>query len=435
MNNNRIRYLPKHRKILEEVDSMISFGWFIKVLSPLLPKKIRARLSMLDSNKLANIRNNMEELMCLPDRFNAQFAERGWIMFEDMNENVATKAVAMAEEGKIDEAEQVLVEFWAAEIIRFHITQLKSVEAFPARWQLAIDAEELYCQGKYHACTLIVLAVLDGIVQETSARFLGINQNFSAEKTILEAWDSIAGHSTGLSNLKKVILKPRKKTNTEVITLPYRHGIVHGMDVNFNTRLVAAKAWAALFSVGEWARLAQCGQLSKPVQEEPKSVLQEFYSFLGKIKQHMQLKAEMDSFKPRSLWQEGGIPAVGVPEDYEQGTPERALVEFLTSWKKKNYGKMAKFITQIGSQAKSPRELRDCFEGTQLHSFKVTNIEDQSIGRSVISLCLVVRNLKCEWTRSLDVVMIKKADSENREEKELCPWAFSNYYDFAREPG
>ena len=121
MNNNRIRYLPKHRKILEEVDSMISFGWFIKVLSPLLPKKIRARLSMLDSNKLANIRNNMEELMCLPDRFNAQFEERGWIMFEDMNENVATKAVAMAEEGKIDEAEQVLVEFWAAEIIRFHM--------------------------------------------------------------------------------------------------------------------------------------------------------------------------------------------------------------------------------------------------------------------------------------------------------------------------
>ena len=435
MNKNRIRYLPKHRKLLEEVDSMISTGWVIKVLSPILPKKIRARLSMLDANKLANIRNNMEELMCLPDRFNAQFAERGWIMFEDMNENVATKAVAMAEEGKIDEAEQVLVEFWTTEIIRFHITQLKSVEAFPTRWQLAIDAEELYSQGKYHACTLIVLAVLDGIVQETSARFLGINQNFSAEKTILEAWDSIAGHSTGLSNLKKVMLKPRKKTNTEVVTLPYRHGIVHGMDVNFNTRIVAAKAWAALFSVGEWARLAQCGQLSKPAPEQSKSILQKICCYFFKIKQLRQLRAEMDSFKPRSLWQEGGIPAVGAPEDYEQGTPERALVEFLTSWKKKNYGRMAKFITKIGIQAKSPRELRDSFEGTQLHSFKITNIEDKAIGRSVISVCLVVRNLKCEWTRSLDVVMIKKSDSENREEKESCSWTFSNYYDFAREPG
>ncbi len=242
MSGDEIRDLPKHKKALDEADAVVKLSRLAKTLAPIFPKKARDAIAELDPDELESTRQEMADLAALPDRFNRSFAERGWVMFEDMNAEVATQAVNLAEGGKPQEGEEILVDFWTVDMIRVHIGRLKRVDAFPSRWRLAVDAEGLYGEGHYHACTLVVLAVLDGMVQETSARFLRVSQNFSAEKTILEAWDSIAGHSTGLAQLKKLLLSQRKKTNTEPVAIPYRHGIVHGMDVNFNLKMVAAKA-------------------------------------------------------------------------------------------------------------------------------------------------------------------------------------------------
>lgn len=413
---------------------MIAASKVAEFLSPLMPKSVREALAKVDASEFESIRDKMEHLANLADRFNKQFSERGWVMFGDMNANVADQAAALAENGKPDEAEQVLVDFWTTNIIRFHITRLKRIDAFCARWRLAVDAESLYGQGHYHACTLLVLSVLDGMVQETSARYLGINQNFSAEKTILEAWDSIAGHSTGLSKLKQVMLAPRKKTNLDAITIPYRHGIVHGIDVSFNTKLVAAKAWAALFAVGEWAHLAQQGKLAEPEPEEPKSTLQTLREAGEAIERTKQLKAAIQAFRPRTLWEEGLISVTGVPDDYGPGTPERALVQFLAWWQNSNYGKMAGAITIIGNRPEHPANLRAWFDGKTLQSFKITKIEDQAIARSVVSVRLNIRESRKEWTTDVNVAMIKKLESSSKGKLEECPWTFTNYFDLAREP-
>jgi len=448
MSDDNIRNLPKHRKTLEETNAIIAASKVARFFSPLMPKSVREALAKVDPSELESVRDKMEHLANLPDRFNTQFAKRGWVMFEDMNAEVADKAAALAEDGKTDEAEQVLVDFWTTEIIRFHITRLKRVHAFRERWRLAVDAEGLYGQEHYHACTLLVLAALDGMVQETCARHLGINQNFSAEKTILEAWDSIAGHSTGLGTLKQVMLAPRKKTNPDAVTIPYRHGIVnpdavtipyrhgivHGMDVSFNTKLVAAKAWAALFAVGEWAYLAQQGKIAEPEPEEPKSILQELHEAGETFKETRQLKAAIQAFKPRTLWAEGFIPATGSSDDYSPGTPERALVQFLTWWQTSNYGKMAGAITTIGNRPGRPADLRAWFDGKTLRSFEITRVEDQAIARSVVSVRLNVGGSRKEWTTDVDVVMIKKLASGTKEELDGCPWTFTNYFDLAREP-
>ena len=434
MSDDHIRNLPKHRKAREEVDAIMAALKMARTLSPLLPKSVREALAGIAPSEIEGIRERMDHLSSLSDYFNEQFAELGWVMFEGMNADIAAKAVELAEARKPDEAEQVLADFWTVGIIQFHITRLKRVDAFAARWRLAVDAESLYGEGHYHACTLLVLAALDGMVQETCARHLGVNQNFSAEKTILEAWNSIAGHSTGLGKLKQVMLSPRKKTNLDLVMIPYRHGIVHGMDVNFNTKLVAAKAWAALFAVGEWAYLAQQGKLAEPEPVETKSALQELREVSETLKEAQQLKAAMQAFKPRTLWEEGLIPATGSPDDYGPGTPERALVQFLVWWQASNYGKMAGAITTKGNRAERPADLRAWFDGKTLQSFEITKVEDQAIARAVASVRLNVKESRHEWTTDVDVVMIKKLESGSKEELERCPWTFTNYYDLAREP-
>lgn len=37
------------------------------------------------------------------------------------------------------------------------------------------------------------------------------------------------------------------------IDMPYRHGIMHGMDLGYDNKIVAAKTWATLFSLRDWA--------------------------------------------------------------------------------------------------------------------------------------------------------------------------------------
>lgn len=69
----------------------------------------------------------------------------------------------------------------------------------------------------------------------------------------MTAWDSIAAHETGLQTIASLFSESRNKTNDEVITLPYRNGILHGRELAFDNKLVAAKVWATLFAIKDWS--------------------------------------------------------------------------------------------------------------------------------------------------------------------------------------
>jgi hypothetical protein len=56
---------------------------------------------------------------------------------------------------------------------------------------------------------------------------------------------SIAAHRTFTKSFKARIDEP--------VYDPYRNGIVHGNIINFDNRIVAAKAWNRLFVVADWA--------------------------------------------------------------------------------------------------------------------------------------------------------------------------------------
>ena len=78
-------------------------------------------------------------------------------------------------------------------------------------------------------------------------------RGFFAEEVDLQAWDSIAAYSKGLNVLVSIFQKGRKTTRIKPIFLPYRHGIIHGMDLGYDNKVVAAKTWAALFATRDWA--------------------------------------------------------------------------------------------------------------------------------------------------------------------------------------
>ncbi len=76
----------------------------------------------------------------------------------------------------------------------------------------------------------------------------------------------------GLPDLVKLMALPRRHTTAGRIDVPYRHGILHGLDLGYGNRLVAAKAWAALFSLRDWAIKYERGETQPPPVEPPPSL-------------------------------------------------------------------------------------------------------------------------------------------------------------------
>lgn len=277
MNEPQIRDIPSLKKLLDDVKRFETMKQSMPLLGPILRligvdvTKLKELLAEGDSLKLQT-----EALTSLPDRFNDQFASRGWIAYDSLNLELVKAAVVKAECGDLDGGEAILVEHYTEETIRLKLTWLSWIDAFRPRSTLAEKALSDYGAGRYHASVPVVLALLDGFVDDLQDR------GFFAAGVDLTAWDSIAAHEKGLGKLVQVLSQPRKKTRTEAITLPYRHGILHGRDLNYDNKLVAAKTWAALFATGDWAAKIIRGHKTAP----PEPVKPSLRETLAQLSEH-----------------------------------------------------------------------------------------------------------------------------------------------------
>jgi len=322
-------------------------------------------------SKIDGLEEEIERQSTLPDRFNDLFAERGWIAYELMHAEMMQLAIEKGEAGDLDGAEEMLVEHYDRETIERNIQWLFPVEAFRSREDLARLALEDYVEERFHACVPVVLMILDGVVNEVHG-----SRGFFFKDADLTAWDSISAHSRGLQALHGVLFSSRQKTTTEPLSIPYRNGILHGQDLGYANKLVAAKAWAALFAVREWALAARDGRLEEP-QPEPEPSLWELLDQLAQSKRERALASQ---WKPRSDEDLASVPKTGVPEEYDPAAPEAAVVKLLHLWKRRNYGEMAKLLPPPFRErlSRAAGEMRQDFGDKQLESFEIQEIRDEA---------------------------------------------------------
>lgn len=318
----------------------------------------------------------------MPDEFNDFFADRGWILYDLMNFSVAKAAVEKAKAGDIEGAEADLVAHFDAETVGFGLRSMRAVAAFRPRMHLAEKALLDYREGRYHACVPVVLALLDGMVNEVHQKARGTRRGISAEGVDLTAWDSLAAHPTGLNRLMRIVQSGRRRTTIEEIRVPYRNGIMHGIDLGYDNVVVAAKTWALLFATREWALKAERDQLdAPPAQPEPtlKETWADLKESLKKFEALEDEKQRMSQWKPRTLELGRDVPLTGPPDAFPFDTPERALAEYLTWWQQRNYGFMARQAALSGNVAikNGPARVRDEFKNKRLVSFTFKSILDK----------------------------------------------------------
>ncbi len=290
-------------------------------------------------SKMVEMEEEFEFLAGIHDRFNRHFLKKGWISHESINFECMKSAVELADKNQFDEAEEVLIECYSKNL-EINIQMIKWMDEMRPRQELLQKAYEDYLAERYHSCIPIVFSIIDGLVADTNE--IEGNKVFFAEGEEIYAWDSIAAHKTGLTQLRKLLYKNRGKTTTEELDIPYRNGIIHGRDLGYANKKVATKVWATLFALKDG--IVAIKQNGKEPKEESEL---DWENTLKLIKKNEKRNKLLKKWNPRDLKVNDDFQETGNSVDYENGTPEQALIEFFEFWKDNNFGKIAQKLNHI----------------------------------------------------------------------------------------
>jgi hypothetical protein len=191
------------------------------------------------------------------------FTPLGWAPLSRAPVDLYRAALVVYQEtGSTDEAEQRLMEGWNKDDwLRLAVLPLQAVaaghdELYPIsleRWRLVEKALDHHHNGAYEASVPIVLAQADGICQDlvgskADMQFFNLqpkNQYFADASTI-------AGMPAGLEHLRPLFSEVMRKSGaTGKLT---RHGILHGRELRYDTKLNSTKSLVLLAAVVEWAQ-------------------------------------------------------------------------------------------------------------------------------------------------------------------------------------
>lgn len=368
------RDLPSVAEMLEQIDSF-------KLLTAIVVPDQRAAVVELETKLIALVENI--------DEFYTLLGDRNWIYHETLN----TEVVGAFLHKPAEDAEQDLIAYYRVpDTLDLVIRHLWRFPQMRSRRNLILRAREDYDAGRFDSATMLLLAVMDGFVNdvETEQR-RGLHARSDDE---MAAWDSVVGHHQGLGQAHRSFTKTFRKTSEDEVFELYRNGIVHGMLPNFNNVIVATKAWNRLAAVSDWAK-------SREKQAEPKEPEPTFAESLGKLAESERSRAATEAWTPSAL--------VAGDDGFAANPVHDRVAVFLGAWKSKNYGQMASVLAKLTREESHPKNagrMRDEYSLCELTDFEITKLDFQAPVICVVEADLVVdgdrKRAELRWIREAD---------------------------------
>jgi hypothetical protein len=338
--------------------------------------------------QVEEIERSVEDMVQLVDDFYELLASRHWVFHDSMNTDVVRQAIAQP----VDDAQAALISYYKKpESLRFMISRLELHPEIRPRRELIQRALADYQAERYYSTVMVLLAVMDGFVNDVDAQERrGLHARGGEE---MEPWDRAAGHHLGLGHAHSTFTKTFRKISEVEVRELYRNGIVHGMLTNFDNDIVATKAWNRLFAVGDWAT----GRKQEAVPVESKPTWKELFRGLA---ENDRVKKAIDAFEPRTVTD----PTEMAAEPLYAG-----VHEFLDAWRTENYGEMARHLTKFSSGASHPKTaglVRDQYSHAELEEFVVTELDFQAIASCDVDVQLrwneQQHRCRLRWTKEDD---------------------------------
>ena len=310
---------------------------------------------------LASVEQSLSDILTTVRDFNRVFQKVGWCASDQLSVNIMKHALSEAASGDIASGEEVLTEAMDATTIQLGIASIKRLPEQSKRWGLLMLAKEDYLQDRFHAVVPIVLAQADGLVNDFEPTGL------FAEGTDLVSEESIAGHPDALGKVVKLFSQSRKKTHEEELRYPHRNGIMHGCDVGFGNKIVAAKAWALLFAASD---LLVAKRNSHKTKSRPS--IKETMALMAKNRAGKARLAEFQQHRERK--DAGGDETSSFNQDEEIKTVVTTCLEALQA---KKYGVVAKHTHDLSMKPFNQRagEIRSQLDFVDILEFSNIRVD------------------------------------------------------------
>lgn len=323
------------------------------------------------------------DILNLPDSFNAVFAERGWIATSSMSVDAMRAALEKHKEGDTDAGEEVIAD-WVldpATINLFAITRSKSFGDVNGRWHQLREALALTEEGRYWSAVPLVLISCDGFASDV----LGTSP--FEKNADLSLFDSMVAHPTALPAAITRITKRVRRSSDDALSLPLRNGILHGRSLGYANRAVCGKAWMLMIALVDWAADKREEETRRTKDEARRST--NWRDISASLQKNRADKASIEAFVPRR-WEE---PFAG---DLAEDEPAFAFREFLTGWRNRNFGLMAKRAVNITQQSHGhfAGRMRADAEHIQLVEFKILSVSQTTVARAEAHVQLNGRSLE-----------------------------------------
>ncbi|GLI11118.1 hypothetical protein MARBORIA2_02080 [Methanobrevibacter arboriphilus] len=379
--NYTIRQYLRYIEDAKKYKKLIELGIFNEI-----DENFNSESALINLSLIIQQEDTIKNLVEVNDKFNSYFSSKGWITYESLDLKIVNKAVELAEESHSDQAEDYLTEA-ISKTFDLHINLMKYMEEFRPRFDLIKLAHEDYFDGKYHSSILLLFTIIDGIIID--CKYIEGNKGFFAkDDENLFVQNSIAAHITGLSKLRTLFNKPIGKTITEKIDIPYRNGIIHGRILKYDNKKVATKLWNTLFALREG--IVAIKNKEEKSNKGENSLLDFILDLESISKEHNLANKYLNDWKPRRMIKGVNFSESGSSIDYEEGTPEKKVVEFFEYWQSDNFGNVAKVLISDYLKKDSINNLagklrQNVFKGKKIVSYKILDIIDDAAGSSKIT--------------------------------------------------
>lgn len=379
-------------------------------------KVISIFLKPEQKKQIKDMEKQLENMITQTTAFNDRFSSLGWCAYDSMSFSLMENVNSEFERNGLDSAEQILINYYKSDVKGIIHWIRNSSEAFAIRNNLIQNFFEDHFAARYHASIPLGLIIVDGAVNDFTK-----SKGFFAEGTAVDAWDCLVGCSDGLSKLKNIFNQKRTKTNTEMITLPYRNGILHGRDLNYANEYVSCKCVCLMFAVADWMKMKNSEEKRKTDYKKsvnPPSLKET----LAHLVENRQIQKEISEWERKNIVIGKDIPVNGAPENYSKYPYIVEVVEMLYSWKEKNYGKLSMYLKKIFptdiSDKKRAGECRKLFEKKLLDTFQIIEIEERACALSKV----IVKVLWTTDNNKKEAILTLGCFYESNTEHVGLPW-------------
>ena len=210
---------------------------------------LKLLMSKEQRKELDRIKKNMSDLILTTEEYNDNFSDYGWIAYSLINVEFMKNANQIFKDNGIEKAEEFIADYYIKNSKNDKRFIQYSSNEFRRRANIIDEAFEAYQNKKYCSAVTLFLTIADGVINDFTK-----NKGFFTEGLNLDCWDCLVESDKGLKKIKDIYNLPRKKTNEEEITMPYRNGILHGRELNYGNKFVAGKCIVMLLAISEWIK-------------------------------------------------------------------------------------------------------------------------------------------------------------------------------------